>query len=90
MIAQFEAMDLAIGMHVPLQDRLGAVNANPAGIYFRPALGGRLLGGIETPEREEYPVTSLDFHQSALHADPELRNHLRHRLVRQPKLAGDS
>jgi len=67
-----------------------AVNANPAGIYFRPALGGRLLGGIETPEREEYPVTSLDFHQSALHADPELRNHLRHRLVRQPKLAGDS
>jgi glycine/D-amino acid oxidase-like deaminating enzyme len=57
-----------------------AVNANPAGIYFRPALGGRLLGGIETPEREEYPVTSLDFHQSALHADPELRNHLRHRL----------
>jgi glycine/D-amino acid oxidase-like deaminating enzyme len=57
-----------------------AVNANPCGIYFRPALGGRLLGGIETPERAENPVTSLDFHQSALQADPELRNHLRRHL----------
>jgi glycine/D-amino acid oxidase-like deaminating enzyme len=57
-----------------------AVNANPCGIYFRPALGGRLLGGIETPERTEHPVTSLDFHQSALQVDPELRNQLRCQL----------
>jgi sarcosine oxidase subunit beta len=57
-----------------------AVNANPSGIYFRPALGGRLLGGIETPDREEYAVRSLDFHQSALQADSGLRNQLRSRL----------
>jgi len=46
-----------------------AVNANPMFGYVRPAAGGRLLAGLETPERMEFVVPSRDFHQSAL-SDP--------------------
>jgi len=64
----------------PSLPNIPAVNANPCRIYFRPALCGGLLGGIETPEREEFPVRSLDFHQSSLSVDPDLRRELRNRM----------
>jgi glycine/D-amino acid oxidase-like deaminating enzyme len=54
-----------------------AINANPLGGYVRPATGDRLLLGIETPEREEWRVTTSDFHMSALSAATELRDTLR-------------
>lgn len=43
-----------------------AVNADPFLGYFRPASGGSLLFGIETPEREEWRITSPDFHLDML------------------------
>src|SRR5262249_28331145 len=54
----------------PLPEPLAipAVNANPLGGYIRPASGGRLLVGIETSDRVEYRVPSLDFRLSALAA----------------------
>lgn len=58
-----------------------AVNANPVGGYFRPAAGGRLLAGIETPEREEWRVTSREFHQSVLCAAPELKDTIKTRFA---------
>ena len=53
-----------------------AVNANPLGGYLRPADGGRLLVGVETADRAEYRVPSLDFRQSALAAAPELKERI--------------
>ncbi|MFN0168383.1 MAG: NAD(P)/FAD-dependent oxidoreductase [Bryobacteraceae bacterium] len=58
-------------LHVP------AVNANPFGGYIRPAAGGRMLAGIETAGREEYRVTSREFHLSEVDAPPALRDQLR-------------
>jgi glycine/D-amino acid oxidase-like deaminating enzyme len=52
------------------------VNANPLGGYVRPAAGNRLLLGIETENREEYPVTSTDFQMSTLTVAPELKDEL--------------
>ena len=57
---------------LPYPVRIPAINANPLGGYIR-ASGSRLLVGCETPEREEFRVTSTDFHQSTLSAAPELR-----------------
>jgi glycine/D-amino acid oxidase-like deaminating enzyme len=57
-----------------------AVNANPYSGYFRPALGGRLLAGIETSWREEHPIRSADFHLSELSAPAEAPNLLRENL----------
>lgn len=61
---------------LPSPVRIPVVNANPLNGYIRPASGNRLLVGIETSDREEYPVPSLDFHLSALSAAPELRDQL--------------
>jgi glycine/D-amino acid oxidase-like deaminating enzyme len=62
----------------PLPARLAipAVNANPLGGYLRPASGGRLLVGVETPERAEFHVPSIDFQMSAVTAAPELKEQI--------------
>jgi glycine/D-amino acid oxidase-like deaminating enzyme len=59
----------------PLPSPVGlpVINANPLNGYIRPASGNRLLAGIETAEREEYPVPSLDFRMTALSAPSELK-----------------
>jgi glycine/D-amino acid oxidase-like deaminating enzyme len=49
---------------------LPPVNADPYGGYLRPAAGNRLLLGVETPDREDFRVTSFDFRLDAL-AAPE-------------------
>jgi sarcosine oxidase subunit beta len=61
---------------LPAPLAIPAVNANPLGGYIRPASGGRLLVGVETSEREEYCVPSLDFHMSALAAAPALKDRI--------------
>ncbi len=58
-------------LHIP------AVNANPFGGYIRPSAGGRLLAGVETAEREEFPVPSREFHLREVEAWPGLREQLR-------------
>lgn len=42
--------------------------------YFRPAAGNRVLLGVETPDRDESPVRSLDFHMSQLSTPLEVRD----------------
>ena len=61
---------------LPAPLAIPAVNANPLGGYIRPASGGRLLVGIETSDRIEYRVPSLDFHLSALAAAPGLKDRI--------------
>ena len=61
---------------LPAPPPIPAVNANPLGGYIRPASGGRLLVGVETAERLEYDVPSIDFHMSAVAAPPELRDRI--------------
>lgn len=61
---------------LPAPVKIPAINANPLFGYIRPAHGNRLLLGIETPEREEYPVPSMDWHMSAVSAAPELKDTL--------------
>lgn len=56
--------------------RIPAVNANFLGGYIRPALGNRILAGIETSEREEFRVPSMDFRLSSLSARPELQSQI--------------
>lgn len=53
-----------------------AVNANPLGGYLRPASGGRLLVGVETADRLEHRVDSLDFQMTAVSAAPELKDRI--------------
>jgi glycine/D-amino acid oxidase-like deaminating enzyme len=67
----------------PLPEPLAipAVNANPLGGYIRPASGGRLLVGVETADRAEFRVPSVDFHMSAVSAAPELRDQARAAFV---------
>lgn len=65
---------LAVPVHIP------AVNANPYSGYIRPALDGRLLAGIETSWREEYRVSSTDFHLSELSAPEDAPTELRKNL----------
>jgi sarcosine oxidase, subunit beta len=61
---------------LPTALAIPAVNANPLGGYIRPASGGRLLVGVETADRTEYRVPSLDFRLSALTAAPELKDRI--------------
>ena len=56
--------------------RIPAINANPLGGYIRPASGNRLLAGAETETREEYRVTSTNFHMSTLSAPSELKHEI--------------
>jgi glycine/D-amino acid oxidase-like deaminating enzyme len=73
---------------LPRPLRIPVINANPLGGYVRPASGNRALVGYETAEREEYRVTSTDFHQSALSAAPELKQqHLKNFSLLVPELA---
>jgi glycine/D-amino acid oxidase-like deaminating enzyme len=51
-----------------------AVNANPLFGYIRPAMGNRLLVGLESADRDEWKVATKDFHLSSLKADPGLRD----------------
>ncbi|MBI1918713.1 MAG: FAD-binding oxidoreductase [Planctomycetes bacterium] len=67
-----------------------AVNANPLGGYVRPAAGGRLLLGIETPERSEWKVASQDFHLSELSASPGLPDLLMSRFRPTVPALGDA
>jgi sarcosine oxidase subunit beta len=48
------------------------VNADPFLGYIRPARGNRVLLGIETPDRDDHKVASLDFQLGALHAAPDI------------------
>ena len=61
--------------------KLPAVNANPYGAYFRPSIGGTLLAGLETPDREEYAVESIDFRLAQIPSPPGLRHELNRRLL---------
>jgi glycine/D-amino acid oxidase-like deaminating enzyme len=61
--------------------RIPAINANPLGGYVRPAHGGRLLVGVETPDRDERRVAELDFHMSALAAPPGIERELHRRFT---------
>jgi sarcosine oxidase, subunit beta len=78
-----------VGLHLPVKAfvhqryvtrpllapvRIPAINANPLNGYIRPASGNRLLVGVETSDREEYRVESMDFHMSTLSAAPELKS----------------
>ena len=65
---------------LPESIEIPAVNANPYMGYFRPAPLGAILAGIETADRDEYVVDSLDFHQSQLTISPDLRSRLRMNL----------
>jgi 4-methylaminobutanoate oxidase (formaldehyde-forming) len=67
-----------------------AINANPLGGYIRPAFGNRLLAGIETLEREEYRVTSADFHMSELSAPAELRETIMKNFVPLAPVLGNT
>jgi glycine/D-amino acid oxidase-like deaminating enzyme len=67
-----------------------AINANPLGGYIRPAFGNRLLAGIETLEREEYCVTSTDFHMSELSAPAELKEMIMKNFVPLAPVFGDT
>ena len=46
------------------------VNADPFLGYIRPAKGNRVLLGIETPDRDDHKVTSLDFRLGVLRDPP--------------------
>lgn len=48
------------------------VNADPFLGYIRPASGNRVLLGIETPDRDDHKVASLDFQLGALRAPPDI------------------
>jgi len=50
------------------------VNADPYGGYVRPARGGRLLMGCETPDRDEHRVTSMDFDMCEVSTPTEVRD----------------
>jgi sarcosine oxidase, subunit beta len=46
------------------------VNADPFLGYMRPAKGNRVLLGIETPDRDDFKVPSLDFRLGVLRDEP--------------------
>lgn len=48
------------------------VNADPFSGYIRPARSNRILLGIETPDRDDFKVTSLDFRLERLTEAPGL------------------
>ncbi|MCC6291218.1 MAG: FAD-binding oxidoreductase [Bryobacterales bacterium] len=51
-----------------------AVNANPLGIYARPARDGRVLVGIETLDRPNFEIPHAEFNLSSLTITPGLRS----------------
>lgn len=51
---------------------LPAVNANPLGIYFRPARGGRILVGIETLDQLDFAMPDQAYRLSELSVDPAM------------------
>lgn len=74
---------LAAPLNIP------AVNANPLGGYLRPASGGRMLVGVETADRLEYRVPSIDFEMTTVTADPALKAQALHDFTPYaPALAG--
>jgi 4-methylaminobutanoate oxidase (formaldehyde-forming) len=50
------------------------VNADPFGGYLRPAHGGRILLGVETPARPEFRVSDLGFRLDELSDQEGLRD----------------
>lgn len=50
------------------------VNVDPFEAYVRPAHGGRILMGCETPGREEHRVTSIDFEMTDLSTPTTVRD----------------
>jgi len=66
---------------LPLPVKVPAINANPLGGYIRPAVGNRLLAGIETLERAEHRVNSTDFHMSELSAPADLKETLMQNFI---------
>jgi len=58
-----------------------AVNANPNSVYFRPSRNGAILAGVETAERQEYPVDALEFDLSQIRTNGELRQRVRASLA---------
>lgn len=65
---------------LPAAPDLPAVNANPFGGYFRPAEGGAILAGYETPEPALYPVPSLEFDMTAVETPAVYRERLKANL----------
>lgn len=61
---------------LPAPPDLPAINANPLGGYLRPAAGGRVLAGVETPDREEVRVTARSFRLAEVAAPAGLREGL--------------
>lgn len=66
---------------LPAPANIPAVNANPYGAYFRPAEGGSLLAGYETPQPAPYTVPALDFEMTAVTTPASYREHLRANLL---------
>jgi glycine/D-amino acid oxidase-like deaminating enzyme len=66
---------------LPAPTGIPAINANPQGGYIRPARGQRLLAGVETAERPEYPVSSLEFNMSALSTPATAKERLKQNLT---------
>ena len=48
------------------------INADPFNGYIRPSKGNRILLGIETPDRDDFKVSALDFRLERLTATPDL------------------
>ena len=65
-----------------------AVNANPLGIYARPALEGRVLVGIETRDRPGFEISDAQFNLSSLTISPGLRGMALDRLATLLPAAG--
>ena len=61
---------------LPIPLAIPAVNVNPLDGYVRPAVGGRLLLGIATPERLEHRVTSLSFSLDELSVPETLKERI--------------
>ncbi|MEO7297980.1 MAG: FAD-binding oxidoreductase [Verrucomicrobiota bacterium] len=66
---------------LPQPLKFPAVNANPMFGYIRPAAGERLLLGVETAERDEHRVESLDFHLSALTVASDLKDKMKENFI---------
>jgi glycine/D-amino acid oxidase-like deaminating enzyme len=74
---------------LPAPLAIPAVNANPLGGYVRPAHGGRLLVGVETPDRDEHRVTTREFQMTTLAAPAGIDSKLHaHFSAFVPALAG--
>lgn len=66
---------------LPRPLRIPAVNANPHGGYLRPADGNRILAGIETADRPEFAIPTLDFRMNELTISPDLARQLHHNML---------